>query len=251
MHQRRALPRFVSVNYNSFYSNIHQLPATSAFANTSSASPFASLEGSKSSRSETSKAAFEASSFSKLAQSSTSPFGTLGTSIVGGSSFGGLTSGKKLDSTEPEKAKAVLGSAFGSTAKSPFGSAGTALGFGGAPSAFAKIGGGTAPSLFGTTLAAASGPSSGSRPTIVGLNSKPSKPFGAPDTDDEDNGPESSAGDEDEEGDEGDDQQAKQTSALQEELKRDRRFHEHYGRDSTEQDRDDANKGYSGDGRGA
>jgi hypothetical protein len=63
----------------------------------------------------------------------------------------------------------------------------------------------------------------------MGLNSKPSRPFGAPDTDDEGNGPDSS-GDEDDEGDDGDDQQTKLASLLQDDQKRDRRFHEHYGK---------------------
>jgi hypothetical protein len=209
-----------------------QLPASSGFANASSASPFASLQGIKPAGGpETSKAAFEASSFSKLAQSSTSPFGALGTSLGGSSSFGGLAN-KKSDAQEsPEKPK-VLGSAFGSAAKSPFASVSTGGGFGSAPSAFAKFGAGTTPSLFGSAIAGP-GPSGGSKPTIVGLNSKPSRPFGAPDTDDEGNGPDSS-GDEDDEG-EDDDPQAKLAAALQDELKRDRRFHEHYGKAAVEQ----------------
>jgi hypothetical protein len=226
--RRRALPRFVGVNHHVLHSNVQQLSATSGFANASSVSPFASLQASKpAGQPETSKAAFEASSFSKLAQSSTSPFGTLGTSLAGTSSFGALATAKKPDSSE-EKPKPVLGSAFGSTAKSPFASVSKGIGFGSAPSAFARFGGGTTPSLFGSTIGSP-GPSGASKPPIVGLSSKPSKPFGAPDTDDEGNGPDSS-GDDDDDGDDGNDPQAKLASLLQDDLKRDRRFHEHYGR---------------------
>jgi Ran-binding protein 3 len=239
----------VRISHHAIHSNISQLPATSAFANASSASPFATLQGIKpASGPETSKAAFEASSFSKLAKSSASPFGTLGTSLVGSGSFGTLA-GKKSDAHEaPEKPKGVLGSAFGSAAKSPFASVSTGGGFGGAPSAFAKFGGGTTPSLFGSA-AAGPGPSGGSKPPIVGLNSKPLRPFGAPDTDDEGNGPDSS-GDEDDEGDD-DDPQAKLAAALQDELKRDRRFHEHYGKTVECSRQFVADEAYSGNGRGA
>jgi Ran-binding protein 3 len=62
-------------------------------------------------------------------------------------------------------------------------------------------------------------------PPITGLNSKPAKPFGAPESEDEGEDFEDGSGDEED----GEDDDEQSSAAKDEESKRDRRFHEQEG----------------------
>jgi Ran-binding protein 3 len=192
-----------------------QLPVTSGFANVSASSPFAALAGNKSpsAQVETSNAAFEASSFSKLAQSSTSGFGALGASIGSATPFVALTSGSKLP---PIQGSTDSGSAFGGLSSGANSGFGTFTGSG-ISSGFGSLTGGANP--FGSNLSALSGSSSfaGNTPPIIGISGKAAKPFGTPVVDEE-----SEDGDDSDSDDEG----AEETGSGQEDTqKKDRHFH--------------------------
>ncbi|KAF9632207.1 putative nuclear protein export protein [Lasiodiplodia theobromae] len=190
-----------------------EIPQGSGFANTSAASPFASLAASKSPtpQPQTSDSAFKASGFGALASTSTSPFGALGAvSKPASSPFGSTTATAKptitglsgsstpsafggLTSSENKSPFAAATSGFGSIASSGFGS-----GFGG---------GGKLTSFGG-----------GSGPKITGLSDKPARPFGAPKDEKEE---EEGSGDE-----AGDEEKEKVLSPTNEEDKKDERFFE-------------------------
>ncbi|KAF4546799.1 Nuclear protein export protein [Lasiodiplodia theobromae] len=190
-----------------------KIPQGSGFANTSAASPFASLAASKSPtpQPQTSDSAFKASGFGALASTSTSPFGALGAvSKPASSPFGSTTATAKptitgfsgsstpsafggLTSSENKSPFAAATSGFGSIASSGFGS-----GFGG---------GGKLTSFGG-----------GSGPKITGLSDKPARPFGAPKDEKEE---EEGSGDE-----AGDEEKEKVLSPTNEEDKKDERFFE-------------------------
>ncbi|PPJ52861.1 hypothetical protein CBER1_11509 [Cercospora berteroae] len=198
----------------------------SAFANTSSSSPFGALAGSKSPTGEPPASAFASSKFGALAGSSSSGFGALGKTAGGPGLGGGFGSGSAsaLGSTENEAPKtsssgfggalgqqsafastAKSGSAFGSSA-SGFGSLGGASsgGFGGgfASTGFSSLGGGGGLSSF----------ASGKPSAPLGSSSKP---FGA------------AADDEDAEdgGDDDDDGAGYKSPLSQESDKQDERFY--------------------------
>ena len=132
---------------------------------------------------QTSSSAFASSGFGALASSSTSPFATIGASkpsVFGGSAqpsgFGALSGAKSPVAAAAEKpATGGFGSGFGSTSTSGFGGLnsgsvfGSALGNGFAGASGQKLSSFAAP---GTTTAP--------------LSSKPVKPFGAPEADEED-----------------------------------------------------------------
>ncbi|KAF2217695.1 hypothetical protein CERZMDRAFT_92350 [Cercospora zeae-maydis SCOH1-5] len=172
-----------------------KVPLGSAFANTSSSSPFGALAGSKSPAGESSTSAFASSKFGALANSSSSGFGALGKTAGGPGLGGGFGSGggSALGSKENEASMTSSsgfggalgqqsafasttnsGSAFGSSA-SGFGSLGGAssggFGSGVASTGFSRLGGGGLSSF-------ASGKSS------APLGSS-SKPFGAAADDDD------------------------------------------------------------------
>jgi Ran-binding protein 3 len=182
-----------------------KLGVTSGFGNVSATSPFAGLsspakkpQGEK--KVATSQSAFEASSFSKLAQSTTSPFGSItGTGASGSASpfkgFGGA----------PATAS-PFGSAAG--AKPSFGGFGGGSAFGSSSAASPWGAAASKPSLFG---------SSSIPPPITGLSNKAVRPFGAPvereEKDDEDE--DGSDEDDDDENDDGDAEgTAKETSQV-------------------------------------
>lgn len=118
-----------------------------------------------------------------------SPFGSLGQSSGSSSPFGALTGGTKTFTSTTATTGSVFGgtngtqSAFGSLAsKSNFGGGGFG-GFGAASSPFASaMTGKSGLSSF------ASSATTGNKPPILGLSSKPAKPFGAPLSDEEDDG---------------------------------------------------------------
>ncbi|KAM3420046.1 hypothetical protein BST61_g3356 [Cercospora zeina] len=202
-----------------------KIPPGSAFANTSSSSPFGALAGSKSPAGESSTSAFASSKFGALANSSSSGFGALGKTAGGPGLGGGFGSGggSALGSKGNEAPKtpasgfggalgqqsafastANSGSAFGASA-SGFGNLGGASsgGFGGgvASAGFSRLGGGGLSSF-----------ASGKPSAPLGSSSKP---FGA--AADEDDG---------EDGAEDDDDGAGYKSPLsQESDKQDERFY--------------------------
>jgi Ran-binding protein 3 len=181
-----------------------KLNPSSGFGNTSGASPFASFaspskEAAKpqvdtAPKDKTSQSAFEASSFSKLAQSSTSPFTSIGGASTA-SPFGGFGStstaspfASTTSSTSKPGAWGGLGggtfaaaSSFGGGSSSPWASATSK------PSVF---GSSSSTSAFGTTAP----------PPITGLSAA-SKPFGAPqnvEDDDDDDGSDDDTDEDDE-----------------------------------------------------
>ena len=158
-----------------------KIPAGSGFANTSAASPFASLATSKSpsEQPQPTTSAFASSAFGALAGSSTSAFGALGQNKTL-SSFAspGTTPAPGEDAAKP----APKQSAFGDLAAgaSPFATAGSS-GFGSGASGFGKLGngfGGGFGSLGGSKLTnfASSG-----TPGVIGSSTKTGiTAFGAP-----------------------------------------------------------------------
>ncbi|ODM16528.1 hypothetical protein SI65_08035 [Aspergillus cristatus] len=151
-------------------------PLPSAFANTSSVSPFGSIGASKPAAKEedaankpqtTSKSAFASSSLAAFSGSEQSPF----------SSIGGSTASvfRKPATTEPEKPKTGFVAAEG---PSPFAAAAPS-GFGGMSSGFAGFSGG-----FGAAAKTGGGLTSFAAPGGSSLlNSTSAKPFGAADED--------------------------------------------------------------------
>ncbi|SMQ51167.1 unnamed protein product [Zymoseptoria tritici ST99CH_1A5] len=195
-----------------------KIPPTSGFANASATSPFGALAGGKSPAAEatSSSSAFAASGFSALSGSTTSGFGSIAKSGGGfgsGGSFGsGAKSPQSSTEAEPKPSSGGFGGALGQ--KSAFAGAGsTSLnsGFGSASSGFGRIG---SPSAVGfgsgsgtgfgglsSTIGGGGGLSSfasgKSAPAPLGGASKPTRAFGAPATEvDDDEG--SNAGDEEE-----------------------------------------------------
>ena len=181
-------------------------PPNSGFGNTSAASPFASLAGSKSpTQQPTSPGAFAASGFSSLTGTA-SGFGSIGKSTGGFGSGGGFATGGKTSSfsggstmTEPVESKDNASSTSGeaSVPKSVFaasGSASTSAFGGGSASGFGKLsgsngfGGGLASTggfgSFGTG-AGLSSFASGKPSAALAGSSKSSKTFGAAAADDE------------------------------------------------------------------
>ncbi|EXJ58123.1 hypothetical protein A1O7_05547 [Cladophialophora yegresii CBS 114405] len=174
-----------------------QIPASSGFANASSASPFASFKSPKSpenstesstqhSSSTTSTSAFASSGLSAFASSEKSPFGTVGSTAKNSGGFGGATTSAGFGS-----------SSGGFAAASPFGSK-PASGFG-AGGGFGSAGGFGGGSGFGAT----------SKPFAGGLSSfgSPSggvgtfaiaKPFGSKNDQDDDEKRSDEGGDEEE-----------------------------------------------------
>ncbi|KAF2774523.1 hypothetical protein EJ03DRAFT_323088 [Teratosphaeria nubilosa] len=218
-----------------------KLPPTSAFANGSASSPFASLAGSKSDppaeKPQTSASAFAASAFGSLAASPSSGFGAIGKSAGGFGTGGSFATGAKsplsaaVSSQDNEKSAArTSGSTFGGALgqKSAFASAAPASGFASGASGFGKLGAGAGG--FGGSLGGASPFASGSgggltsfasgKSTLLGSSSaKPARAFGTPADDDDD--------DENEEGDDEDGSGVK-SPLHSEEDKQDERFHEQH-----------------------
>lgn len=132
---------------------------------------------------QTSSSAFMSSGFGALSSSATSPFGTVGASkpsVFGGgapaavSGFGALAGSKSPDSTTTATGAPATGFSFGSAASSGFGALGSKSMFG---------------SALGNGFAGGSGPklSSFAAPGKSDVAAtKPTKAFGAPDSDEED-----------------------------------------------------------------
>ncbi|KXS99570.1 hypothetical protein AC578_2212 [Pseudocercospora eumusae] len=212
-----------------------KLPPGSAFANTSSASPFGALAGSKSPSTEpqTSASAFSSSAFGSLAASSSSGFGALGKNSGGPGLGGGFASGVKSPLNTKENENPTPTGGFGGTLgqQSAFSSAGgSGSGFGSSASAFSSLGSSKSSGGFGSSLAGATGGSgfgslggaglssfaSGKPTAPFGGSAKSAKPFGAKNDDDEDDG-----------GDDEEDERSGMKSPLsQEEEKQDERFYE-------------------------
>ncbi|KAJ4407080.1 hypothetical protein N0V91_004247 [Didymella pomorum] len=180
------------------------IQAGSGFANTSAASPFASMAAKPAAPKPSDKTEslpqtpddkFKASGFGSLASSSSSPFGSFGAAAKG-SPFGGapkLSSFASPASTS-STAAAPPASGFGSLggAKSGFGGGST---FGGASSS------GFGGSSFGSNTLGTSSFATPGAPGITGLSSKPERAFGAPGDKEEDDGSDGEDGDDDSEKD--------------------------------------------------
>ncbi|TAQ89987.1 hypothetical protein B7494_g1687 [Chlorociboria aeruginascens] len=157
----------------------------------------------------TSNSAFASSGFASLAASSTSPFGAIGASkpsVFGGSTQTTTTGFGGLSGAEASSTISGLGSTTGKKTIGGFGG-----GFGSAPtSGFGALGKG---SVFGSALG--NGFGSGATPKLSsfaapgkengGLEAKPAKAFGAPDSDD-DEGSENDEEDDDERAGTGDEE---------------------------------------------
>lgn len=153
----------------------------------------------------TSSAAFASSGFAKLASSSASPFGSFGgsgkPSLFGsaapGSSLGGAFGGSKpaAPSAPP---KLSFGSAATATASSPFGGLNGQTG--GSVFKSSPFGSAFGGSAFGGSALSGSRVNFG-KPGEVLKSDKPARPFGAPDSDAEDNSVEEDNEDEDTKGD--------------------------------------------------
>lgn len=182
-----------------------QVPASSGFANASTASPFSSFKSPKlpgketetisSTAKTTSTSAFASSGLSAFASSEKSPFGSVGSTAKTSGGFGGVGGQSGFGSSS-----ASLGpSPFATKPVSGFGSGsgfGSASGFGGGSSAFG------APKPFGSGLSSFAGPAGG-----ASSFGKP-KPFGTSTRDDEEE--EGS-----ENGDDDDDKEKSEESAQQ------------------------------------
>lgn len=179
-------------------------------------------------KAKTSTSAFANSAFGKLASSTTSPFGALGASsgskpsLFGNtgatSGFGALgsSSNSTLSSAQPK-----LSFGVGAASPSPFGSlngGGKSL-FGGGGSAFG--------SAFGSSALGAPKLSSFAKPGEVLKSDKPARPFGAPESDAEEE-----SGDEDQESgnDEGDKEEDKEEQETKKELDEKKRIKLQKGR---------------------
>ncbi|THY31845.1 hypothetical protein D6D01_02760 [Aureobasidium pullulans] len=158
-----------------------KLPAGSGFANTSAASPFASLATSKSpsEQPQPTTSAFASSVFGALAGSSTSAFGALGQSKTL-SSFAspGTTPAPGEDATKPvPKPSAFGGLASGA---SPFATAGSS-GFGSGASGFGKLGNGFGGGFGGLGGSKLTNFASSGTPGVIGSSTKTGiTAFGAP-----------------------------------------------------------------------
>jgi Ran-binding protein 3 len=215
-----------------------KIPPTSGFANASATSPFGALAGSKSPSAEptTSSSAFAASGFGALSGSTTSGFGSIAKSGGGFGSGGSFASGAKspLGGKEAETSKpssSGFGGALGQT--SAFASAGSstlASGFGSASSGFGRLGSpnavgfGTGGSTaFGSLSGAALGGGGGltsfasgkTAAAPLGGASKPTRAFGAP----------AAEADEDDGSNAGDDEEGVKSPLSTEEEKQDERFY--------------------------
>ena len=200
------------------------IPPGSGFANTSSASPFASVSKSKSPPPETVQtyaSAFAASGFGSLSAAATSGFGTLGQTSSGFGGFGGKSADSKdtSDSTAKAPSTSAFGgalgqqSAFGGGGSGTFGGSSNGSGFGGKLGGGSVFGGGSA---FGGLSGVGAGLStfgSGKTGAFSSSSSKPPKPFGAP------------ADDEDEQDAEEDDESGFKSPLSQDSDKRDERFY--------------------------
>lgn len=186
------------------------IPPSSGFANTSAASPFASLSGSKSPEPTTSSSAFAASGFSSLSGKA-SGFGVIGKSSGGFGAGGGFgsginsplpsaksSSGDKSEDSKDSTSISTFGGALGQ--QSAFSSPKPAIsmsGFGSTNSGFGSLGqsNGLGGSAFGSGASGLKGFGGGggltsfasAKPAAASTNSsKPLKAFGAPvDNDDE------------------------------------------------------------------
>jgi Ran-binding protein 3 len=193
-----------------------KIPPGSAFSNTSTASPFGALAGSKSPSAEhqTPPSAFASSGFGALAGSSASGFGALGKTSGGPGLGGGFASGdgsalKDKGQLSTFASGPAASGGFGSSA-SGFGKLGGASsgGFGGGlgGTGFSSLGGGGGLSSF----------ASGKPDIPLGGSSKPARAFGSPALEE----------DADDGGDEGDDKSGMRSPLAQEEDKQDERFYE-------------------------
>ncbi|KAK3672111.1 hypothetical protein LTR78_008082 [Recurvomyces mirabilis] len=220
-----------------------KLPAGSAFANTSTTSPFGALSGSKSPQAfeqPASTSAFTSSAFGSAAGSVTSGFGAIGKTTGGFGTGGSFATGSKSSSVVPEAAKE--NEALVSTSSSTFGGAlgqksaflagpSTSGGFGSASSGFGQPGGGLGSgfgsklrgtSAFGSSAGGLTSFASSKAPTplggTIGSSSKALKPFGAPAEEEA----EADNGGEDEEGG------VKSPPLSQDADQQDERFHEQH-----------------------
>ncbi|CAK7273723.1 hypothetical protein SEPCBS57363_005795 [Sporothrix epigloea] len=184
--------------------------ATSGFAKlTSSTSPFGNLGAEAGAK----PALFGSSS------SSSSPFGTLSGAAVPAAkpapapastitalssapklSFGSSSASPFAGLQQPGASKTVFGNGFGGLAASG-GSGGFGSGFGSTFGSGAAATGSGAQSAFSGALSS-TGLSSFAKPGTLFKSDKPARPFGAPDSDEEEDGDEDSAAEEDENGDE-------------------------------------------------
>ena len=166
-------------------------PASSGFANTSAASPFAAMSANPAPLKTSDKTKvqpqitddkFKASGFGSLANSSTSPFGGFAAAAKSGSPCGGAPKLSSFASPAATSSSAATssGSGFGSLGgtKTSFGGG---SGFGGASGS--TFGGSFASKPSGITSFATPG-----APGITGLSSKPERAFGAPGDKEEESG---------------------------------------------------------------
>jgi Ran-binding protein 3 len=181
------LKQYVDSQTNMIYADVLQIPPVSGFSNASAVSPFAALSGNKLQSKDSAPVAEMHTTTIKDVKPVSSPFGAFGQSIGTSSPFGALAGGAKPSGDAGPKTESVFGGFSGST--SAFGSIGSKStlggafgGFGSASSPFASAATGK-----GGLSSFASSASSGSKPPILGLSSKPAKPFGAPLSDEEDN----------------------------------------------------------------
>jgi len=156
-------------------------------ANSSSAAPTSKTANGADKQFQTSSSAFAASGFAKLASSSTSPFGVLGSSakprLFGGASSSSFGSFSVLGGSKPADASSMVSAA----PKLSFASSPAPV-----PSPFA-LNGGKSTSLFGSPFVSAFGSSASSgsglatfgKPGETLKSDKPAKPFGAPESDNE------------------------------------------------------------------
>ncbi|OCT51082.1 hypothetical protein CLCR_08312 [Cladophialophora carrionii] len=174
-----------------------QIPASSGFANASSASPFATFKPPKSpeksaksptppSDSTTSMSAFASSGLSAFASSEKSPFGTVGSTAKNSGGFGSATTSTGFGSSSGGFAAA---STFGSKPASGFGAGG---GFGSAGGFGGGSGFGAASKPFAGGLSSFSSPSGG------GGTFGKAKPFGSKNHEGEDDKGSDEGGDEEE-----------------------------------------------------
>jgi Ran-binding protein 3 len=168
--------------------NILQIPPTSGFANSSSLSPFASLSGNIPQKKDAAPVAEMQQSTIKDLKPVSSPFGALGQSSGSSSPFSALAGATKASIESAPKTASAFGSLSGT--QSAFGSIGSKPGLSAGFGGFGSTGSPFASALSGKSSLSsfASGTSAGAKPPILGLSSKPAKPFGAPLSDDEGNG---------------------------------------------------------------
>ncbi|KAF2665610.1 hypothetical protein BT63DRAFT_459192 [Microthyrium microscopicum] len=171
---------------------VSKLAGPGGFSNTSAISPFAALSGSKfpaPKDTTTSQSAFESSSFSKLANAKTSGFAALGSTSGSASPFGAISGAKSPPSII---GLAKTESAFGGAASTTSGFSALAAkpgsGFGGLAASSASPFGSALSGRPGLSAFGSSSTGFALNPPTTGLGSKPTRTFGAPVSDEEEDG---------------------------------------------------------------